>query len=523
MNLEFESLEISDKIKRAIADQGYVNATEIQAKAIPHVLEGRDVIGQSQTGSGKTASFAIPILEKIDVEDNTLQAIVLCPTRELALQVTEEVRKFAKYTEGIKTCAVYGGSSMETQIRELKRGAKIVVGTPGRVMDHIRRRTIKLDNIKMFVLDEADEMLSMGFEEDIETILDGANPERQTLLFSATMPKQILAIANKYQNDPVHIKIKATEKSLPKIEQVYYELKEKMKMETLIRVIEIHNPNSCVVFCNTKRKVDDVIENLKQSGHSAEALHGDVVQIQRDRIMKAFKQGKFQVLVATDVAARGIDVNDLEIVVNYDIPQEKEHYVHRVGRTGRGGKSGKAFTLVVGKERFKLKDIEKYAKTKIKLEKLPTTAEVNKVRREKMKQDILEVVESKEYIEEEIIADLVKEVSAEELAKAILTLKMRGTTADRPNVSESDLVQNKNGMVEIFINLGKMDKIKAKDIIGSIAGNTGVPGDRIGRVNLLEKFSFAEILKDDVEDVIVGMKDKQIKGKSVNIEIAKKK
>ena len=276
--IEFKEFEISEKIKRAIDDLGYIYATEIQSKTIPNVLKGKDVIGQSQTGTGKTASFAIPILEKIDHNDKNLQSIILCPTRELALQVTGEIRKFAKYMEGIKVSSVYGGTSIENQIRELKRGVQIVIGTPGRVMDHIRRKTIRLGNVNIVVLDEADEMLSMGFEEDIESILKGIPLNRQTLLFSATMPKKILNIANKYQKDPVHIKIETTEYTIPKIEQVYYELKEKMKLETLIRVIEIHNPKSCVVFCNTKRKVDSVIESLKQKGFSAEALHGDIAQ-----------------------------------------------------------------------------------------------------------------------------------------------------------------------------------------------------------------------------------------------------
>jgi len=521
--IKFKELEISEKIKRAIDDLGYIHATDVQAKTIPNVLKGKDVIGQSQTGSGKTAAFAIPILEKINSENKSLQSIILCPTRELALQVAGEIRKFAKYMEGIKTSAIYGGTSIENQIRELKRGVQIVVGTPGRVMDHIRRKTIKLDNIEIVVLDEADEMLSMGFEEDIESILKGISSNRQTLLFSATMPSKILNIANKYQKNPVHIKIESTEHTIPKIEQVYYELKEKMKLETLIRVIEIHNPKSCVVFCNTKRKVDNVIEALKQSGYSAEALHGDVAQAKRDRIMKSFKQGDFRILVATDVAARGIDVNDLEIVINFDIPQEKEHYVHRIGRTGRGGKTGKAFTMVVGKERFRLKEIERFAKTKIKAEKLPTVGQVNEIKRDKIKKQILDVIQAGEYVGEEIIDELINEkVDAKEIAKALLTMKV-GTTAEiRTTSHNQDRIQDKNGMVEVFINLGKMDNIKAKDIIGSIAGNTGISGGDIGKISLLEKYSFAEIPKEYIEDVIVGMKNKQIKGKDVNVEIAKK-
>ncbi|MCL2860290.1 MAG: DEAD/DEAH box helicase [Oscillospiraceae bacterium] len=521
--IKFEEFKISEKIKRAINDLGYIYATEIQAKTIPSVLEGKDVIGQSQTGTGKTASFAIPILEKINSNNKNLQSIILCPTRELAMQVAQEIRKFAKYMEGIKTSAIYGGTSIENQIRELKRGVQIVIGTPGRVMDHIRRKTIKLENISIVVLDEADEMLSMGFEEDIESILKDTNPNRQTLLFSATMPKTILSITKKYQKNPVHVKVENTEHTMPKIEQVYYELKEKMKLETLIRVLEIHNPKSCLVFCNTKRKVDNVIETLKQKGYSAEALHGDIAQSHRDRIMKSFKQGNFKILVATDVAARGIDVNDLEIVINFDIPQEKEHYVHRIGRTGRGGKTGKAFTMVVGKERFRLKEIEKFANTKIKAEKLPTIGQVNEMRRNKIKKQILDVIQTKEYIDENIINELITEkVDATDIAKALLTMKTGKTATSENKTLNSASIQDKNGMVEVFINVGKLDNIRVKDIIGSIVGNTGISGEDIGKVNLLEKYSFAEIQKEYIEDVIVGMKNKQIKGKDVNIEIANK-
>ena len=331
-----------------------MEATPIQSKTLEHLLDGKDVIGQSQTGTGKTAAYGLPIINSIDKTNNKVQALILCPTRELALQVVGELRKFAKYEEGVKSLAVYGGEGIEKQIMALKKGVKIIVGTPGRVMDHMRRKTIKLANIKTVVLDEADEMLSMGFEEDIETILKETPEERQTVLFSATLDARIRAIAKKYLNEPVEVKIKAKELTVDKIEQIAIEVKQSMKDEALSRIIDVNNPKKAVIFCNTKRKVDDLIETLRQRGYSAESLHGDIKQIQREIIMKRFKGGEFQILIATDVVARGIDVDELNLVVNYDLPQEEEYYVHRIGRTGRNGAEGKAYTFVVGKEKRKL-------------------------------------------------------------------------------------------------------------------------------------------------------------------------
>ena len=305
--LKFSETILSEEIKRALEENGYVEATPIQSKTLEHLLDGKDVIGQSQTGTGKTAAYGLPIINSIDKTNNKVQALILCPTRDLALQVVGELRKFAKYEEGVKSLAVYGGEGIEKQIMALKKGVKIIVGTPGRVMDHMRRKTIKLANIKTVVLDEADEMLSMGFEEDIETILKETPEERQTVLFSATLDARIRAIAKKYLNEPVEVKIKAKELTVDKIEQIAIEVKQSMKDEALSRIIDVNNPKKAVIFCNTKRKVDDLIETLRQRGYSAESLHGDIKQIQRERIMKRFKGGEFQILIATDVVARGIN------------------------------------------------------------------------------------------------------------------------------------------------------------------------------------------------------------------------
>ena len=314
--------------------------------------------GQSKTGTGKTASYSLPMIEKIDVTNKKVQAIVLCPTRELALQVADEVRKFLKYQEGIKTLAIYGGQSIETQIKMLKRGVQIVIGTPGRILDHMRRKTLKLDKVNMCVLDEADEMLNMGFEEDIEAILKEVPTKRQTVLFSATMNGKILGITKKYLVNPRKVKIPAEELTVNEIEQISISMKEAMKKETLMRLVEVYRPKKAIVFCNTKKRVDDLIEVLKQNNYKAEALHGDIKQSTRERIMKRMRNGEFQILVATDVVARGIDIQDVELVLNYDVPQEEEYYVHRIGRTGRNGNTGKAFTFVVGKEKSKLQSIK---------------------------------------------------------------------------------------------------------------------------------------------------------------------
>ena len=345
--VRFEELDLLPQIQRAVKEMGFEEASPIQAKAIPVVLSGKDMIGQAQTGTGKTASFGIPLLQKIDPKNKHLQAIVLCPTRELAIQVAEEIRRLAKFMHGIKILPIYGGQDIVKQIRSLKSGTQVMIGTPGRVMDHMRRKTVKLDHVNMMVLDEADEMLNMGFREDIETILSGIPEERQTVLFSATMPKPIMDIAKKFQKDTQIVKVLKKELTVPKVEQYYYEVRPKNKSEVLSRLLDIYAPKLSVVFCNTKRGVDTLVEDLKGRGYFAEGLHGDMKQQQRDRVMNRFRNGKTDILVATDVAARGIDVDDVEAVFNYDIPQDDEYYVHRIGRTGRAGRTGIAFNFVV--------------------------------------------------------------------------------------------------------------------------------------------------------------------------------
>lgn len=374
--LNFKDLNLSHDIMRAITDMGFEEATPIQALAIPKVREGLDVIGQAQTGTGKTAAFGIPILEMIDAKKRFPQAMVLCPTRELAVQVAEEIKRFAKYRHGITILPVYGGQPIDRQIHALRRGVQIIIGTPGRVMDHLNRRTLRLDGIRMVVLDEADEMLDMGFKEDIELILKSVPPERQTVFFSATMPRAFMELTRHFQKNPVLVKVTHDKVTAPKIEQIYFEARQHSKTEILCRVMDMYDPQRSLVFCNTKRMVDEVTGHLQARGYSAEGIHGDMNQTQRDRVMSKFRQGTVEIMVATDVAARGIDVENIEAVFNYDVPQDEEYYVHRIGRTARAGKSGRAFTFVAGRELFKLLDIQRFTKIKMKRMPIPSVVDV---------------------------------------------------------------------------------------------------------------------------------------------------
>lgn len=395
-NLEKETVEettmcyaeadIDARILRAVTELGFENMTPIQQQAIPVLMEGRDVIGQAQTGTGKTAAFGIPMLQRIDENDRSLQGIILCPTRELAIQAAEELRKFAKYMHGIRMLPVYGGQDIERQIKALKGGVQIVVGTPGRVMDHMRRHTLKMQNVKMVVLDEADEMLNMGFREDMETILGEIENEHQTALFSATMPQAILDIADKYQKEAVMVKVTKKELTIPLIKQYYFVVKNIYKEEVTSRLLELYGFKRSIIFCNTKRMVDELAENLKARGFQAEGLHGDMTQKQRDFVMNRFKNGSLEILIATDVAARGIDVDDLEAVFNYDIPQDIEYYVHRIGRTGRAGKEGMAFTFAYGRDLYRIREIERVCKTKMTEKKVPKAAHIMDIKITKLLQ-----------------------------------------------------------------------------------------------------------------------------------------
>lgn len=528
--LRFEEMNLSAPILRAVSDMGFEEASPIQAKAIPMAMTGVDVIGQAQTGTGKTAAFGIPVLERIDPKLKKLQAIILCPTRELAIQVAEELRKIAKYLHGIKVLPIYGGQEISTQIRSLKAGTQVVIGTPGRVMDHMRRKTVKFGNVHTIVLDEADEMLNMGFREDIETILKEMPEERQTLLFSATMPKPIMDIAKTYQKNAQTIKVVKKELTVPKIEQYYYEVKAKNKTEALSRLLDMYSPKLSLVFCNTKKQVDELVEALKGRGYFAEALHGDLKQEQRDRVMKRFRNGSTDILVATDVAARGIDVDDVEAVFNYDVPQDDEYYVHRIGRTGRAGREGKAHTFVVGREIYKLKDIMRYCKTKIILKSIPSVNDVTNNKIEKILDNLERIMEENDLRQlVDCIDNRINEndYTSLDLAAAFLKMTLGEEEDDAGDIncdtSYYEQTGAANGMARLFINIGKSHKAKAGDILGAIAGESGMPGKLVGTIDMYDKYTFVEVPIEYAANVIKAMKKAKIKGKSVSIEPANRK
>lgn len=522
--MTFEEMCLDTRIMRAIAEMGFEQPSPIQAQSIPIAVEGKDMIGQARTGTGKTASFGIPMLQRINPKDKSLQAIVLCPTRELAIQSANEIRKLAKFLHGIKVLPIYGGQEISKQIRSLKGGVQIVIGTPGRVMDHLRRHTLKPQTVDIVVLDEADEMLNMGFREDIETILGQLPEERQTMLFSATMPKPILEIAKRYLHEPEIVKVIQKELTVPKIEQYYYEVNPRKKNEVLSRLLDMYDPSLSLVFCNTKRKVDELVADLKGRGYFAEGLHGDMKQSQRDRVMNGFRNGRTDILVATDVAARGIDVDDVEAVFNYDVPQDDEYYVHRIGRTGRAGREGRAFTLVVGKEIYKLKDIQRYCKTKIRRQPIPSVNDVATIKVEKLLEQAGELIATDglgrmmDLLEEYLDGS---DYSATEMAAALLAMQLGETSTQTLPKEEFGDTGAEPGMVRMFMNIGKKDRVRIGDILGAVAGESGMEGALVGTIDMYDNFSFVEVPQEYAAAVLEAMNHSKIKGRRVNMEPAK--
>lgn len=394
--MKYSESNVNQNILKALDEIGFVDMTPIQEKAIPVLQSGKDIIGQAQTGTGKTASFGIPMIEAIDKKCNGIQGLVLCPTRELAIQAAEEIKKMSKYMPHVGVVAIYGGQDIGRQFRLLQGKVNIIVGTPGRIMDHMERGTIAFPELKMLVLDEADEMLNMGFREDIEEICKELPEERQTALFSATMPQEILEITEEYQKDAELVRVEAEEMTVTAIKQSYYIIKGREKDTSLCRLIDYMSPKRALIFCNTKRKVDQLTLVLKAKGYSAEAIHGDLSQHQRDRVMNLFRNGNLELLLATDVAARGIDVDDVDMVFNYDMPQDMEWYVHRIGRTGRAGRRGKAISLITAREQYKIDSLEEYCNTRIKLRDMPTAGSAMTVKAHRAVADAIEYCEGKD-------------------------------------------------------------------------------------------------------------------------------
>lgn len=423
--LKFEELGLSNETLKAVVDLGFEEASPIQSQAIPVILKGEDIIGQAMTGTGKTAAYGIPLIEKIDINNRQPQALVLCPTRELAIQVTVELNKFAKYKKNIFITPIYGGQSIEKQFSSLKRGVNIVVGTPGRVLDHLYRGTFKTDSIKMVVLDEADEILDMGFRDDLEDILSKMPKNRQTITFSATMSNQILNIIKKHQKDTKVIKVAHDPVTVPTIEQSYFQVDSRSKVDLLTTLLDLYTPKSSIVFCNTQVKVDELVNNLKMMGYHSDGIHGGISQAKRNSIMDRFRNKNIEVLVATDVAARGIDVPFVEIVFNYDIPQDEDSYVHRIGRTGRAGQSGKAFSFVSGREFSEFRDIKRYVKTDILEQNISNIQkQAKEIKANKLIQDIKSVILADQLQDQINIIDMIMKEDHTAITIAAALLKM---------------------------------------------------------------------------------------------------
>lgn len=521
-SIPFAQLNLSDETGQAIDAMGFDNATDIQAQTIPLIRAGYDVIGRSQTGTGKTLAFGVPAVELIDTAGelrNKTQVLILCPTRELAVQACEEIQKLAKYKRGVKAVDIYGGAPMDRQIVRLKRGANIVVGTPGRVMDHLRRRTLKLDHLKMIILDEADEMLNMGFREDVETILKQTPEERQTILFSATMPPAILALTKLYQKDPQLIEINRKQVTLDNIEQQFYEVPMGRKMDALNIILQFHDPALSIIFCNTKRMVDEITAYLDRNGYRAEGLHGDMKQSQRTKVMEGFKNGKTKILVATDVAARGIDVNNVDYVINFDVPQNQEYYVHRIGRTGRAGKAGKAVTICSGRRQVdELYHIVRMTKSQITRENLPSARDIA----QRSNQNTLERVEEKissaqELYYKEAVEQLIEKGNDPAVIAAVALEMAFGKPADLPELKQfrpKQGVQGPRGSFrKIEINIGRDNHIAPNHIVGAITERSELSGRDIGKIEIYDDKTIVAIPDSQVESTLKAMDGCKICGK----------
>ncbi|MCX7568605.1 DEAD/DEAH box helicase [Tumebacillus sp. DT12] len=517
----FLDLNLNKKIQQAISEMGFEEPSPIQVQCIPKVLAGGDVIGQAQTGTGKTAAFGIPLIELAAVGKG-VQSLILTPTRELAIQVAGELRKIAKYKK-VRALPIYGGQPIQSQIRALQQGVQVVIGTPGRVLDHLRRGTLKLDKLRTIVLDEADEMLDMGFIEDIEAILKEAPDERQTLLFSATMPPEVKRLSVRYMKDPESVTIDRGEMTVPLIEQVYYKVLERTKLESLCRVIDSEEVELGIIFCRTKRGVDELTDALISRGYLADGLHGDLSQAQRDRVMKKFRTSDIEILIATDVAARGIDVENVTHVINYDVPQDPESYVHRIGRTGRAGRAGLALTLVTPPDFKMLKLIERVTKAQIEAREVPTLADVAERQSEMWRERLVRTVQDgKLAMYRAILAGLVDEIDPLDLAAAALKL---ASGEDFEPASDSEYNWGETGgapgMVRFFVNIGRSAKIGPSDLVKLIADEAGIPSNAIGKIDIFDKFTFVEVQEESAPFVFEALRKSRINGSRINLEPAR--
>ncbi|MBF0506052.1 MAG: DEAD/DEAH box helicase [Nitrospirae bacterium] len=512
--MRFEDFGLSKETMKAISEIGYEEPTPIQASVIPMIMGGSDIIGQAQTGTGKTAAFGIPIVEMCKKGERPF-AIILEPTRELAVQVAQEIDRIGS-RKRIRVLPVYGGKSIENQIKALKHGVDVVVGTPGRIIDHINRKTLSLSAVRVAVLDEADEMLNMGFIEDIETILKEVPEARQTLLFSATMPQPIINIAKRHMHEPEKIRINPKDVVIPQIKQVFYEVREGDKINALSRLLDVENPALAIIFCHTKLEVDEVSMKLGQLGYNASALHGDFTQARRDEVMYKFREGMLDILVATDVAARGLDIKNVSHVINFSIPQNPDSYVHRIGRTGRAGKSGIAITFVTPREYRHLKLIEQTARTVIDKKKLPSAQDVLKAREKNILKDIAGIIEEGKHVK---YMEAVKKLSEQHSFADIASAAFFAAYGEIKEQAAGEQTETK-GMVRLFMTIGRKDKIKVPDIVKSIASEANIPYSKIGDIDVLEKFTFVEVPAELADRVIRSVDDMIMKGKRIKIQQA---
>ncbi|MBE3562552.1 MAG: DEAD/DEAH box helicase [Hydrogenibacillus schlegelii] len=520
----FQQFGVSPEILKAIADMGFEEPSPIQKEAIPKILAGLDVIGQAQTGTGKTAAFGIPIVERVDPDRSEVQALVLTPTRELAIQVSGEIRRIAKYKK-VKALPVYGGQSIGHQIRALRLGVHVVIGTPGRLIDHIERGTLKLDGVRILVLDEADEMLDMGFIEDIERILKALPTERQTLLFSATMPEEIRRLAARYMKHPETVKVTRETVTAPSIEQVYYKVLEKNKVDALCRILDTEETELGIIFCRTKKGVDELTEQLQARGYLVDALHGDLSQAQRDKVMADFRNGRIEYLIATDVAARGLDISNVSHVINFDIPQDPESYVHRIGRTGRAGKKGIAITLVTPREMKQLRVIEQVAKTKIQPRSLPTAEETNERRLAAFLAEVREAMEEAVHpLAERAAATLLDEYDTDKLVRVLVHLALKDDLLLEldPGYDFGE-TGAEAGMVRFFLNVGKNINITPKRLVDELSQLAGITPEEIGRIDVFDRFTFVEVSESAAPFVYEALKQGRLFGTRVFVEPAKPK
>ena len=523
----FEDLGLSPDTLKTLQRKGFETPTPIQAKTIPAMLTGeKDLVGQAQTGTGKTAAFGLPIIEMIEERSRTVQALVLTPTRELAIQVAEEIHSL-KGKKRLSIVPIYGGQSISLQLRHLKKGVDIVVGTPGRVLDHIKRRTLKLGNISYLVLDEADEMLNMGFLEDVREIMSNTAQEKRTLLFSATMPPGIIQIAKKHMGEYDVLKVNKGQLTISRTNQIYFEVSASDKFEALCRIIDIEEEFYGLVFCRTKRDVDTVANHMIERGYDADALHGDISQAMREKILNKFKKGIINILIATDVAARGIDVQDLTHVINYALPQDPESYVHRIGRTGRAGKAGNAITFITPSEYRKLQFIQRETRTDIRKAKLPNIKDVIKTKRSRIKTSLEDIIESgiqKEYLT--LSQELLECNEPENILSAILQYSFQGEL-DAKNYA--NIERNKSttvdakGTTRLFVGQGKKDNLTRNKLLDFIQMNCRVSSKKIKDIMILDKFSFITLPFREAETVLSYFNQKGRKRSEIFITKAKKK